>query len=69
LTTILFSVSASTVTSNSASVAGGGLYNTGALYVTNGSNVTGNSAPSGADLYNLGKSQISGDSTVGVIGP
>jgi hypothetical protein len=48
---------------------GGGIYNTGTLAVTNGSTVTGNTASAGADLYNLGKLQISSDSTVGVIGP
>jgi hypothetical protein len=61
-------VSASTITGNTAT-AGGGIYNTGTLYVTNGSSVTGNSASAGADLYNLGTVQISSDSTVGVIGP
>jgi predicted outer membrane repeat protein len=43
-------LSASTVTGNSASSAGGGIYNTGTVYVINGSTVTGNTAPAGADL-------------------
>jgi hypothetical protein len=62
-------LSASTVTGNSADTAGGGIYNTGTLYVTNSSTVTGNTAPAGADLYNLGTFFISSDSTVGAIGP
>jgi hypothetical protein len=63
------SVSASTLTSNSAGSAGGGIWNAGILYIINASTVTGNTAPAGADLYNLGTLFISGDSTVGSIGP
>jgi hypothetical protein len=40
-----------------------------ALCLTGRSDVAGNSAPAGADLYNLGTFQISSHSTVGVIGP
>jgi predicted outer membrane repeat protein len=64
-------LSASTVTANSADTAGGGIYNTGTLSITNGSRVCDNSLENGGadDLYNLGTFFISSDSTVGVIGP
>jgi predicted outer membrane repeat protein len=72
----MLTVENSSVFGNFADIAGGGIYNDngsevgfGTLYVTNGSTVTGNRAPAGADLYNLGTAQISGHSTVGVIGP
>jgi hypothetical protein len=60
----------STVSGNSATYDGGGLFNrkSGRLKIQS-SVVTNNNAPLGADLYNLGKVKISKDSTVGVIGP
>lgn len=64
-------ISDCTVSNNSASVAGGGIYNEiyGSLYVTDGSTVCGNTAPLGADLYNLNFVFISSDSDVCIIGP
>jgi len=64
-------ISDCTVSGNSASVAGGGIFNQiyGSLYVTDGSTVCGNTAPLGADLYNLGTVFISSDSDVCIIGP
>jgi hypothetical protein len=58
-----------TLSGNLAGTAGGGLFNaaTGTLTVKD-STVLGNTAPSGADLYNLGALTLD-DSTVGVIGP
>jgi predicted outer membrane repeat protein len=55
---------------NSAAIAGGGIYNSknGHLTIQSACNVTGNSAPVGADLEALGPVKISKDSTVGVIG-
>jgi hypothetical protein len=70
-------VQGSTLSGNSAGSAGGGLFNgagvangaasVGTLTVAD-SVVLGNSAPLGADLYNLGVATLN-DSTVGVIGP
>jgi hypothetical protein len=59
------------VDGNTASHAGGGIYNGGAGHLTiqSASKVTGNSAPVGADLDAFGPVKISKDSTVGVIGP
>jgi predicted outer membrane repeat protein len=61
------------VNGNSASDAGGGIYNSksGHLTIQSACNVTGSSAPAGfgADLYNLGSVKISRDSTVGVTNP
>jgi hypothetical protein len=54
---------------NSARSEGGGIYNAGILYVLSASTVTGDTAPAGADLYNLGTFFISSDSIVGIIGP
>src|SRR5205823_2421272 len=62
-------VQSSTVSGNSAAVEGGGIFND--LYASltlSGSGVTGNSAPVGADLWNLGSLTLK-KSTVGVIGP
>ncbi len=62
-------VQSSTVSGNSAAGAGGGISND--LYASlalGGSTVTGNGAPAGADIYNLGSLQLK-KSTVGVIGP
>jgi hypothetical protein len=49
----------------------GGIYDSknGHLTIQPACNVTGNSAPTGADLDALGSVKISKDSTVGVIGP
>jgi hypothetical protein len=69
LSACIISASPHADTGNGAFSAGGGIYNTGTLYITNGSTVTGNTAPAGADLYNLGTLFISSDSTVDVIGP
>jgi predicted outer membrane repeat protein len=57
------------LSSNSAGSAGGGIYNaaSGTLTVKD-STVLNNTAPSGADIYNLG-ALILDDSIVGVIGP
>jgi hypothetical protein len=59
-----------TLSGNSAAL-GGGIFNAryGIVDVTDGSTVLGNSAPAGADVYNLGTLFISSDSTVGIIGP
>src|SRR5262249_45452892 len=59
----------STLPGNSAGSAGGGLYNGafGTLAIKD-SGVSGNVAPSGADVYNLGALALN-DSTVGLIGP
>jgi predicted outer membrane repeat protein len=63
------SLDTTTVSSNSAGAQGGGIFNdsSGALTL-GGSTVTGNFAPAGADLYNLGK-VIKKNSVVGVTGP
>jgi predicted outer membrane repeat protein len=59
----------STLSGNSAGSAGGGIFNGAfATLTVDDSVVLGNSAPLGADLYNLGVA-ILNDSTVGVIGP
>ena len=57
------------VDGNTAMDAGGGIFNAkgGHLTVQSKSTITGNSAPVGADLDNLGGVKISSDSTVGVI--
>ena len=62
-------VQQSSLSGNTAGSDGGGLFNgaSGALAVKD-STVLGNTAPSGADLYNLGVLALD-DSTVGVIGP
>jgi hypothetical protein len=61
------------VDGNTATHAGGGVYNAqgGHLTIQSKSTVTGNSAPAGfgADLYTLGPTKISKDSTVGLTGP
>jgi hypothetical protein len=58
-----------TLSGNTAGPAGGGIFNDvdGLLAVKN-TNVTGNAAPSGADLYSLGV-LILDDSAIGVLGP
>jgi hypothetical protein len=62
-------VSNCTLSSDSAGQAGGGIYNSASGKLTvRGSIVTGNAAPVGADLDNLGAMSLSG-STIGVIGP
>jgi hypothetical protein len=61
-------LSGSTVSGNNATAAGGGIANAkGGKLTIPSSVVLHNSAPLGADLYNLGSAQISKDSTVGVI--
>jgi hypothetical protein len=66
----MLTISNTTISANSATLKGGGIFNdTATVDITNGSTVTGNIAPAGADLYNLGTFFISSDSTVGVIGP
>ncbi len=57
------------VSANTAGSEGGGVFNgaSGVLTIKD-SSVLGNSAPSGAHLYNLGAVTLN-DSTVGVIGP
>jgi hypothetical protein len=62
-------VQQSTLSGNSATNDGGGIFNaaSGTLTVKD-STVTNNTAPSGADIYNLGALTLD-DSTVGVIGP
>ena len=64
-------VSHSTLSSNSAGISGGGIYNSlfGTVNVLDYSTIYGNSAPSGADLYNLGVFTTDDSSTIGVIGP
>jgi hypothetical protein len=58
-----------TLSGNSAGSAGGGIFNgTSGTLTLKDSNVTGNPAPSGADLFTLGAVTLD-DSTVGVIGP
>jgi hypothetical protein len=65
------SLSSTTASTNTATDAGGGIYNAskGHLTILAESMLTGNSAPVGlgGDLYNLGATKISKDSTVGVI--
>jgi hypothetical protein len=63
-------LSGSTVSGNIATSEGGGVFNAkdGKLTVQS-STVKSNTAPLGADLYNLGWLKISSDSSVGVIGP
>jgi predicted outer membrane repeat protein len=59
----------STVSSNTAANDGGGIFNgTSGTLAVKDSTVLGNSALSGADIYNLGALTLD-DSTVGVIGP
>jgi predicted outer membrane repeat protein len=59
----------STLSGNSAANDGGGIFNGASATLTvKDSTVLNNTAPSGADLYNLG-ALILDDSTVGVIGP
>jgi hypothetical protein len=61
-------VTASTLSANSA-IDGGGNYNSKSAKLTIQSSVVDNNvAPLGADLYNLGAFTLN-DSTVGVIGP
>jgi predicted outer membrane repeat protein len=64
-------LSGCSVGGNTATDAGGGIYDSknGHLTIQSACNVTGNSAPVGADLDALGPVKISKDSTVGVIGP
>jgi hypothetical protein len=59
----------STLSGNSASSEGGGIFNDRQGHLTIQSSVVkNNTAPVGADLFNLGCVKISSDSTVGVIG-
>jgi predicted outer membrane repeat protein len=59
----------SSLSGNSAPNDGGGIFNgTSGTLTVKDSTVTGNAAPAGADLYNLGALTLD-DSTVGVIGP
>ena len=60
-------VSSSAFTGNAATVDGGGIYNRWKLTLR-GSTLLNNSAPVGADLYNLGTLSLFKDS-IGVIGP
>jgi hypothetical protein len=61
--------SGTTVSGNSASIEGGGIFNDSTATLTiSDSTVTGNDAPLGADIYNLGHLRLR-RSTVGVIGP
>jgi hypothetical protein len=62
-------VEESTLSGNTAGSKGGGIYNaaSGTLTVKN-STVLNNTAPSGADIYNLGTMALTGG-TIGVIGP
>jgi predicted outer membrane repeat protein len=62
-------VQESTLSGNSAGSAGGGLFNAASGTLTiDDSHASGNAAPLGADLDNLGVATLY-DSTVGVIGP
>jgi predicted outer membrane repeat protein len=62
-------VQGSTLSGNTAGADGGGLFNgASATLAVRDSTVLGNTAPSGADIYNLGALTL-GDSTVGVTGP
>jgi hypothetical protein len=63
-------LSGCSVGGNTASDAGGGIYARGGrLTIQSACNVTGNSAPVGADLYSGSPVKISRDSTVRVTGP
>ena len=59
-------VSNSTISGNSASNFGGGTYNYAGKVTLRGSKLLGNSAPLGADLYNLGTESVDSASTIGV---
>jgi predicted outer membrane repeat protein len=61
-------INGSTLSGNSADVDGGGIYNSGALTVTN-SIILGNTAPFGADVFLAGGTLTNNNSTIGVIGP
>ncbi len=62
-------VKSSTLSGNSAAIEGGGIFNDARASLTlSGSAVTGNGAPVGADLYNLGHLTLH-NSTIGLIGP
>jgi predicted outer membrane repeat protein len=62
-------VSGCTLSSNSATTAGGGIYNTGTATVKNFSSITGNTAPvgAGADADNQGVLYLDGSSTIGIL--
>ncbi len=62
-------VSGCTLSSNSATMAGGGIYCIGTATVKNSSSITGNSAPSGdgADVYNQGTLYLDSTSKIGVL--
>jgi hypothetical protein len=63
-------VSGCTLTDNTATSQGGGIYNARPGHLTITSSVlVSNVAPLGADLDDLGASKISKDSTIGVMGP
>jgi predicted outer membrane repeat protein len=61
-------VSGCTLTGNSASTAGGGIYITGTATIKNSSNITGNTAPTGAgaDVDNQGVLYLDSSSTIGI---
>jgi hypothetical protein len=63
-------ISQTTLSGNSASIEGGGIFNARTRTLTLLTTVVrDNVAPLGADLYNLGTAQVSTDSDVGVIAP